>query len=94
MPTRSSPAPSSCSSATAAAPRAYEFQTLLGVREELVARLVADGRTVRVYIPYGPQWYDYAMRRMRESPHVAGHVARAVVSRAVGRIRRPSRRSS
>lgn len=75
-------------------PDTYEHQTLLGVREELVARLVAEGRTVRVYVPYGPEWYDYAMRRMRESPHVAGHVARAVVSRAVDRVRRPSRRSS
>jgi len=75
-------------------PSSYEFQTLLGVREELVARLVAEGRTVRVYVPYGPQWYDYAMRRMRESPQVAGHVARAVVTRAVGRVHRPARRSS
>jgi proline dehydrogenase len=75
-------------------PASYEFQTLLGVREELVARLVSEGRTVRVYVPYGPQWYDYAMRRMRESPQVAGHVARAVVSRAIERIHHPARRPS
>jgi len=76
------------------APGSYEFQTLLGVREDLVERLIAAGHTVRVYVPYGPQWYDYAMRRMRESPHVAGHVARAVAARAVDRVRRPTRRSS
>jgi len=75
------------------APSSYEFQTLLGVRRELVARLVGEGRTVRVYVPYGPQWYDYAMRRMRESPQVAGHVTRALVGEVLARIRRPIRRS-
>jgi proline dehydrogenase len=64
----------------------YEFQTLLGVREDLVDALVADGHRVRVYVPFGPQWYDYSMRRLRESPHVARHVAGAVVSRAVSRL--------
>jgi proline dehydrogenase len=75
------------------APSSYEFQTLLGVRRELVDRLVREGRTVRVYVPYGPQWYDYAMRRMRESPQVAGHVTRALVGQGLARIRRPIRRS-
>ncbi len=70
----------------------YEFQTLLGVREDLVARLVADGVRVRVYVPYGPQWYEYSMRRMRESPQLASQIARATIGRAVARLPHPVRR--
>ncbi len=76
------------------APETYEFQTLLGVREELVGRLVSEGHRVRVYVPYGPQWYEYAMRRMLESPQVAGHVARAVATRTIQRLRNAVRRPS
>jgi len=49
-------------------PGRYEFQMLYGVRRDLHERLVALGQTVRVYVPYGSQWYPYYMRRLGERP--------------------------
>lgn len=49
-------------------PSRYEFQMLYGVRRDLHERLVAMGQTVRVYVPYGSQWYPYYMRRLGERP--------------------------
>lgn len=46
----------------------YEFQMLLGVRPEEQERLAADEETMRVYVPYGEDWYGYMMRRMAEKP--------------------------
>lgn len=46
----------------------FEFQMLFGVRRDLQRDLVADGYRVRVYLPYGTQWYPYLMRRMAERP--------------------------
>jgi proline dehydrogenase len=46
----------------------FEFQMLYGVRRDLQAGLVADGYTVRVYVPFGRQWYPYFMRRLGERP--------------------------
>jgi proline dehydrogenase len=46
----------------------FEFQTLLGVRTELVAELVRRGYPVRVSVPFGADWYPYLMRRMAENP--------------------------
>jgi proline dehydrogenase len=63
----------------------YEFQMLLGVRPERGDSLVADGHRVRVYVPYGQQWYEYSVRRLQENPAVAGRVARDTVSRLLGR---------
>lgn len=54
----------------------YEFQMLLGVRDDLRRRIVADGHPLRVYVPYGSQWYAYSMRRLKENPAIAGHVFR------------------
>lgn len=59
----------------------YEFQLLYGVRPEEQARLAAGGHTVRVYLPYGEQWYGYLMRRLAERPANVGVLARAVTSR-------------
>jgi proline dehydrogenase len=56
-----------------------EHQMLLGVREGMRAELVAAGRAVRVYVPYGARWYEYSLRRLQENPRVAGHVARATL---------------
>jgi proline dehydrogenase len=56
-----------------------EQQMLLGVRESLRGELRADGRPVRVYVPYGARWYEYSLRRLQENPKVAGHVARATL---------------
>ncbi len=52
----------------------YEFQMLLGVTERLRKRLVADGHSLRVYVPFGELWYQYSMRRLRENPNIAGHI--------------------
>ncbi len=57
----------------------YEFQMLLGVDEELRGILVRSGHKVRVYVPYGEDWYGYSMRRLQENPKIAGYVARDVI---------------
>jgi proline dehydrogenase len=49
-------------------PERFEFQMLYGVRRDLHERLVAEGWTVRVYVPYGTEWYPYYMRRLAERP--------------------------
>jgi proline dehydrogenase len=46
----------------------FEFQFLYGIRRDLQAALVAEGYRVRVYVPYGRQWYPYFMRRLAERP--------------------------
>lgn len=56
----------------------YEFQMLLGVDEELRNTLLDGGHRLRVYIPYGRDWYQYSVRRLRENPEIARHVARAM----------------
>jgi proline dehydrogenase len=56
-------------------PDAYEFQMLLGVRPELGDRLVRDGHPLRIYVPFGRQWYEYSLRRLQENPKIAGYVA-------------------
>jgi proline dehydrogenase len=59
----------------------YEFQMLLGVTEGLRSELVSGGHRLRVYVPYGEQWYGYCMRRMKENPQVAGHVMKNIFIR-------------
>ncbi|MEE8137554.1 MAG: proline dehydrogenase family protein [Thermoanaerobaculia bacterium] len=54
----------------------YEFQMLLGVDEELRRVLLEGGHRLRVYVPYGRDWYSYSIRRLRENPAVARHVMR------------------
>ncbi len=56
----------------------YEFQMLLGVRPELRRRLVREGHTVRLYVPFGTHWYGYSMRRFKENPEIAGYVFKAL----------------
>jgi proline dehydrogenase len=63
----------------------YEFQMLLGVREERATQLVRDGHRVRVYVPFGEQWYEYSVRRLQENPAMAGTVAKATIGRVLGR---------
>ena len=58
----------------------YEFQMLLGVDEELRRILLDAGHRLRVYVPYGRDWYPYSMRRLRENPEVARHVLKALVA--------------
>ncbi len=52
----------------------YEFQMLLGVAGPLRRKLLAGGHDVRVYVPFGELWYHYSMRRLRENPHMVGHI--------------------
>jgi proline dehydrogenase len=65
------------------APGRYEMQMLLGVRADRARRLVADGHPMRVYVPYGEQWYEYSLRRLQENPRVAGYVAKDLLGRLV-----------
>jgi proline dehydrogenase len=57
---------------------AYEFQMLLGVEEQLRDIIHAAGHHVRVYIPFGRDWYAYSVRRLRENPRLAGYVFKAM----------------
>ncbi len=50
----------------------FEFQMLYGVRTDLQRRLVRDGFRVRIYIPYGRDWFPYFMRRLAERPANVG----------------------
>ena len=60
----------------------YEFQALLGVPvTDVLNRFVAEGRKVRLYVPYGENWYGYSTRRLRENPDMAGHVVKAMFRR-------------
>lgn len=59
-------------------PSAYEFQMLLGVEEELRDIIRAGGHNVRIYIPFGRDWYAYSVRRLRENPRLAGYVFKAI----------------
>jgi proline dehydrogenase len=54
----------------------YEFQMLLGV--ELRTMLLEAGHRLRVYVPYGKEWYAYSMRRLHENPKMAGYIAKGV----------------
>src|SRR5918911_584614 len=62
----------------------YEFQMLYGVRRDLQERLVRDGYRMRVYVPFGTQWYPYLMRRLAERPanvaFMAGNVVREMMA--------------
>jgi proline dehydrogenase len=61
-------------------PDRFEFQMLYGVRRDLQTRLVDAGYRVRVYIPFGRQWFPYFMRRLGERPANVAFVARSVFS--------------
>jgi len=57
---------------------AYEFQMLYGVRRDLQQQLVREGYNVRVYIPFGSEWYPYYMRRLAERPANVLFIARNI----------------
>jgi proline dehydrogenase len=62
-------------------PGEFEFQMLFGIRPEEQLRLAQLGHTVRVYVPYGGQWYGYLMRRMAERPANTAFFIRALMSK-------------
>ena len=57
----------------------YEFQMLLGVDEMLRDLLIAEGHMMRIYVPYGPGWHGYSIRRLIENPKLATDVAKNVL---------------
>ena len=59
----------------------YEFQMLYGVSPELRQSLVKAGHRMRVYVPFGKEWFNYSTRRLKENPKIAGHIIRALFSR-------------
>ncbi len=65
----------------------YEFQMLLGVRQERGDALVRDGHRLRLYVPFGTHWYEYSLRRLQENPKIAGYVAADTVRRLVSPVR-------
>lgn len=57
----------------------FEFQMLLGVCEPLRDKVLRMGFNVRIYVPFGMDWYGYSTRRLNENPSIAGHVAKALI---------------
>lgn len=57
----------------------YEFQMLLGVDEQLRNIIVGAGHRMRVYVPYGQEWYAYSIRRLKENPKMAGYVFKKIL---------------
>ena len=54
----------------------FEFQMLLGVREDLRDKINSDGYKIRIYVPFGKDWYKYSIRRLKENPNIAGHIVK------------------
>ncbi len=65
----------------------WEFQMLYGVRRDLQSALVSDGYRMRVYVPFGTQWYPYLMRRLAERPANVAFMAGNIVRERFGRRR-------
>jgi len=59
----------------------YEFQMLYGIRPNEQRRLAAEGETMRVYVPYGDEWYGYLMRRLAERPSNVAFFLRALATK-------------
>jgi proline dehydrogenase len=57
----------------------FEFQMLYGIRRDLQAALLGEGYRVRVYVPFGREWFPYFMRRLGERPANVGFVLRGVL---------------
>ncbi|HEU0132900.1 MAG TPA: proline dehydrogenase family protein [Mycobacteriales bacterium] len=63
-------------------PGTFEFQMLYGIRPDEQRRLAADGHRVRIYTPYGQEWYGYLMRRLAERPANLAFFLRALATRS------------
>jgi len=62
------------------APDRFEFQMLYGIRRDLQSSLHAAGYGVRVYVPFGREWFPYFVRRLGERPANVGFVLRGILS--------------
>lgn len=60
-------------------PEQYEFQMLLGVDPLLRRTILKAGHRLRVYVPYGRDWYAYSLRRLKENPSIARHTIRMIL---------------
>jgi len=69
-------------------PERFEFQMLFGVRRDLQEQLVKEGFRMRVYVPFGTQWYPYLMRRLAERPANMAFITGSVMREMVGRRKR------
>lgn len=58
----------------------FEFQMLLGVREDLRDKINNDGYKIRIYVPFGKDWYAYSVRRLKENPSIAGHIVKSFLT--------------
>lgn len=56
----------------------YEFQMLYGVTPSLRSQLIADGHRMRIYVPYGKQWFGYCSRRLKENPKIVWAIIKAI----------------
>ena len=56
----------------------YEFQMLYGVTPKLRESIVTEGHSMRVYVPFGKQWFGYSTRRLKENPKMASHIIKAI----------------
>jgi len=63
-------------------PGSYEFQMLYGIRPEEQRRLAGKGERMRVYVPYGTEWYGYLMRRLAERPQNLSFFVRSLISKS------------
>lgn len=59
-------------------PQDYEFQMLLGVREQKRDEILRDGHRLRIYVPFGKDWYGYSSRRLKENPDIAGYIFKSI----------------
>jgi proline dehydrogenase len=66
----------------------FEFQMLYGVRRDLQEKLVREGYRMRVYVPFGTQWYPYLMRRLAERPANVAFITGNLMKEMIGRNRR------
>ena len=69
-------------------PDQFEFQMLYGVRRDLQDKLIAEGFRLRVYVPFGTQWYPYLMRRLAERPANVAFITGNIVKEMMGRSRK------
>ena len=69
------------SPSTGRAPDSYEFQMLYGIRPDEQRALAAEGNRMRVYVPYGDEWYGYFMRRLAERPANLAFFLRSLASK-------------
>jgi proline dehydrogenase len=63
----------------------YEFQVLYGVpMEKTLEKLIQEGNKIRVYVPYGDNWYDYSIRRLKENPKMVGYIFKNIFKNIFG----------